>query len=53
MLFRFTPNTAPSGSVLKQPFEIGEEVSITGKWVLKSRAGMFGKAPGSQELMSV
>ena len=36
---------------LSQPTKIGEEISITGKWVPKGKGGLFGKSKEANIMM--
>jgi hypothetical protein len=44
-------NNEPMVQFLAEPFEIGQEISVTGKWVPKTPGGLFRKSTDSKEML--
>ena len=43
--------TEPLPSFLAEPIKLGQEISITGKWVPIKKSGLFGKSAESREMI--
>ena len=46
-----TKHTEPLPPFLAEPTDLGQEISVTGKWVPKKRGGRFRKSAESQEML--
>jgi quinol monooxygenase YgiN len=46
-----THATQPLAPFLAEPSRIGEEISVTGKWVPKNPGGLFRKSPDSKDML--
>ena len=46
-----TMQTEPLPSFLSEPSKIGDEISITGKWVPTKKGGLFRKSAESKEML--
>ena len=44
-------NTTPLPSFLAEPTKIGQEISVTGKWIPKKKGGIFRKSVESKEML--
>jgi quinol monooxygenase YgiN len=47
----FKTNNEPMVQFLTEPFQIGQEISVTGKWVPKTPGGLFRKSRESKEML--